>query len=390
MSVVRVFYVYFHDTAFVPIHVAEVVNEMVNQGILVELFAYRNIKDSLSPALQTGRLKVHVIWAPRLRFVSEMCFVALLLPALLCRVLTRRPSVLYARHGGVSIATTIVARLTGLPCLIEVNDIPFDKLQAASRLKLAWVELYHRFSLSHARWVLPVTAQIASWLAATYRIPESRLRVVPNGVNIQRFRPFDRDEARRKHSIASSAQVICCLGSLFPWAGIETLIAATPAILDAHPHLHVAIGSGEEPYLGHIKHLVQEQHLEQYYGFYGFIPWEEAFWFISASDLCVAPFILKNTRSGLCSLRVLSYLACGRAVVGSDIPGLGDILERERIGVSVAMGNAAQLAEKINVLLAHPDELTKMGMAGRDYVVRNHSWASVINAITQCIEQCKG
>jgi glycosyltransferase involved in cell wall biosynthesis len=386
----RIFYAYFHDTDFVPIHVAEVVNAMVAQGIEVDLFAYCNVKQTVAAALQTGRLHVHQIWAPRVRFVADLIFIKMLFPVLLWQVLRHRPAALYVRHGGVSIAVAMVARLTGLPCLIEINDIPFDKLVGASGLKMVWVRLYHRLALPRARWLLPVTTQIADWLKATYRIKQNRICVIPNGVNTQRFVPQDRDAARRKYAIAPDARVLVCLGSLFPWAGIETLIDATPTILAAHPDLFIAIGSGEEPYLGRIKSLVHEKDLESRFGFFGFIPWEEASYFISTSDLCMAPFILRNTRSGLCSLRVLSYLACSRAVVGSNIPGLGDMLEQERIGASCAMGDAKQLAQKVNKLLNDPQELKQMGLRGRDYVVRRHGWESIVSQITACIEQGKG
>jgi glycosyltransferase involved in cell wall biosynthesis len=385
----RIFYVYFHDTDFVPIHVAEVVNAMVAKGLEVDLFAYRNVKQPLAAALQTGRLRVHQIWTPRVRFVSELIFVTMLFPVLLWQAVRRRPAALYARHGGVSIAVSLVARLTALPCLIEINDIPFDKLVGASGIKILWVRLYHRLALPQARWLLPVTPQIADWLKATYRIKSNKICVIPNGVNIQRFVPQERDAARKKYAIPPNARVLVCLGSLFPWAGIETLIEATTAIRMRHPDLYVAIGSGEEPYLSKIKSLVHERGLEAYYGFFCFIAWEEAALFISTADLCVASFILKNTRSGLCSLRVLAYLACGRAVVGSDITGLGDVLERECIGASCAMGDAVQLAQKVNMLLDDPQELVQMGLRGRDYVVRRHGWESIVRQITACIEQGK-
>jgi glycosyltransferase involved in cell wall biosynthesis len=390
MSGTRIFYVYFHDTDFVPIHVAEVVNEMVSQGLEVHLFAYRNVREKLADALATGRLHIHVLWAPRMRFVAEVFFVTLLLPVLLWQVVWRRPAALYVRHSAVSLAAALASRLTGVPCLIEVNDIPFDKLQNASRLKLAWVQLYHRLSLPYVRWNLPVTRQIADWLGTRYRISPRRIRVIPNGVNIDRFSPRDIREARSKYGIAPDAEVVVCLGSLFPWAGIETLIAATPAIREQHPNLLVAIGSGEEPYLSQIKALVQRQGLDGCYSFFGFIPWQDAAWFISCADLCAAPFILRNTRSGLCSLRVLSYLACGRPVVGSDIAGLGDILDEQQIGMSFKMGDSAALGQRVNTMLADPRELAAMGSRGREYVVARHGWKSIISEITACIRQGRG
>ena len=115
--------------------------------------------------------------------------------------------------------------------------------------------------------------------------------------------------------------------------------------------------------------------------FFGFIPWDEAAWFISIADICVAPIILKNTWTGLSSLRTFSYLACGKPVVGSNIPGLGDMLEKEGIGASFTMGDHKALAKTIIALLNNTDRLRDMGKKGRDFVVHNYSWEIIIDKL---------
>jgi glycosyltransferase involved in cell wall biosynthesis len=383
MSNKRIYYTFFHDTDFVPIHAAEVIEAMIRQGHRVDLFAFRNVVSALGEAAATGRLKVHVIWAPRLRFVAELCFVALLMPVLLARMLFQKPDLIYVRHSGVSIAAAWAARLAGVPCAIEINDIPHDKLlfAGASRLKIAWVEMYHRLSLPLATKVFPVTAPIGTWLADYYHVKAGRIQVIPNGVNTSRFLPRDRNEARRRFGVPAEVPVLVCLGSLFPWAGMETMLEALPKIIAVHPNVHVAIGSGEEPYLGEIKTKVAAKGLGAHFSFAGFIPWDDASWYISMADCCVAPFIFKNIRSGVCSLRVLSYLACGKPVVGSDIPGLGDMLEHEGVGRSFPMEDQHALACTVNDLLSDPAVLTAMGKRARLLTEREYAWESIVQRI---------
>ena len=378
----KIFYVFFHDTDFVPIHVSEIINEMQRRGR--EVHVLTSIRDKAGKEkLSVGGTKVHNLWTIRARIISEFVFMALLFPYLFVLSLTNRPDFFYTRHSATSLIVTLIARLFGKPCQIEINDIVLDKLQftQVSRLKLKWVQLYHYVNLRLAHCLLPVTKQIGSWLRHEYGIKPGKVVNIPNGVNVHRFSPKSYREARKRYHIPMDCRVVLSLGSLFPWAGIETLIAAAPDVLKMYPDTLFVIGSGEEPYLGLMKEAVNQSGLKDCFLFFGFIPWDEAAWFISISDICAAPFIFKNTRTGISSLRVFSYLACGKPVVGSDIPGLGDMLEGEGIGFSFSMGDHKALAEVIVDLLSDKGKLEEMGERARDYVIKNHSWETILDRI---------
>jgi len=367
---------------FVPIHVSEIINEMQRRGSEVHVFT--SIKDSAGKEkLSSGRTTLHNLWTIRIRFISEFVFMALLLPYLFSLTLIKRPDFFYTRHSATSFVVALIARLLGKPCLIEINDIVLDKLKftKVSRLKLKWVQLYHYVNLRLARCLLPVTKQIGLWLSHEYGIHKKKVMAIPNGVNVHRFSPKPCLEARNRYRIPLDSKVVLSLGSLFPWAGIETLIDAAPEVLKTYPNTLFVIGSGEEPYVSHLKKAVSKVGLEESFLFFGFIPWDEAAWFISASDICVAPFIFKDTRTGISSLRVFSYLACARPVVGSDIPGLGDMLETEGMGISFPMGDHKALTGAIIDLLSDKEKLKDMAERSRAYVIKNHSWESIVEKI---------
>ena len=82
-------------------------------------------------------------------------------------------------------------------------------------------------------------------------------------------------------------------------------------------------------------------------------------------DVCVAPAFFDDLQSGISSQKVFAYLACGKPVVASDIPGLGDMLEKKHIGVSFPMGDHKSLAEAIIDLLSKRERLKDMGERGR-------------------------
>jgi glycosyltransferase involved in cell wall biosynthesis len=383
----RIYYVYFHNTSFVPIHVSEIITEMGRRGREVHVFT--SIRDGAAKEKISSRsITLHNLWTIRARFISELVFMALLFPYLLLRSLTKRPDFFYTRHSATSLIVTVIAKLVRKPCLTEVNDIVLDKLRFSkiSKIKLKWVQLYHYIDLRLADYLLPVTAQIGLWIRHKYLINPRKVVVIPNGVNVHRFSPKPRPEARKRYKIPCHCKVVLSLGSLFPWAGIETLIAAAPDVLKMHPDTLFVIGSGEEPYLCQLKKIVSQSGLGGKFLFFGFIPWDEAAWFISTANVCVAPFIFKEIRTGISSLRVFSYLACGRPVVGSDIPGLGDMIESEGIGISFPMEHHTALARAIVGCLADKEQLQKMGDRARRFVIRKHSWEAIVDKVEATFE----
>jgi glycosyltransferase involved in cell wall biosynthesis len=382
VSGLLIYYVYFHDTRFVPIHAYEILSEMARRGWEVHVYTSIRDKEGRRKISRTGA-KVRNIWTIRARFISELLFMATLLPYLSIQSSLRRPDIFYTRHSAASFMVALIGRLFGSPCAVEINDIVLDKLQFSrtSRLKRLWIRLYHYCTYHLADLLLPVTEQIGSWIKEVYRLDPGKVVVVPNGVNPYRFSPKPFQEARWRYRIPLDSRVVLSLGSLFPWVGIETLIDAAPKVLDEYPETLFVIGSGEEPYLSNIKKAVSRSNLVDAFLFFGFIPWDDASWFISTSDICVAPFIFKSTRSGISSLRVFSYLACGRPVIGSDIPGLGDMLEREKMGSSFLMGDHNALARSLIELLGKPERAKEMGERGRKFVLNSHSWERIVTRL---------
>lgn len=382
MRNLKIYYIYFHDTRFVPIHAYELVREMARRGWKVHVFTSIRDTEAKTKISKIG-VRLHNIWTIRVRFVAELLFMAALLPWLSIQSLLGRPHILYARHSATSFLVTFISTVFGIPCALEINDILKDKLQFSetSRLKSLWIRLYHYATFHTADLLLPVTKQIGAWIKEAYRLAPGKVAVVPNGVNPHRFSPKPYQEAKRRYHIPLDSRVVLSLGSLFPWVGMETLVAAAPQVLAVYPDAIFAIGSGEEPYLSRIKEAVNRAHLTDAFLFFGFIPWDDASWFISAADICVAPFIFKSTRSGISSLRVFSYLACARPVIGSDIPGLGDLLEKEGIGRSFPMGDHSSLARVLIDLLNNRETLKEMGGRGRDFVVQNNAWEIIVDKL---------
>ena len=378
----KINYIYYHNRNFFPIHVDEIITELKKRGYEIHLFT--SIKNrEVKKRIYDNGIRLHNLWTTEIRFISEFIFMALLLPYLLVESYFFKPDVFYTRHSACSLIPLLIAKLFKKPCLIEINDIIQDKFKFAniSKAKKIWVKLYHFINYRLADYLLPVTDKIGEWIIDNYPVRHDQVVVCTNGVNVNRYSPKPKCEARKRYKINENAKVILSLGSLFPWSGIEVLIESAPKILNVFPETLFVIGSGEEPYLSNLKKIAEKNKVKGHFLFYGFVPWDEAAWFISAADVCVFPYTLNADRTGLSSLRVFAYLSCGVPVIASDVRGLGDMLKNHEIGVSVGIKNSNELAKAIITLMADQNLRQKMGKKGREFVIQNFSWTLIVDKI---------
>jgi glycosyltransferase involved in cell wall biosynthesis len=66
-----------------------------------------------------------------------------------------------------------------------------------------------------------------------------------------------------------------------------------------------------------------------------------------------------------CSIALIESYACGKPVVGANIGGIYEMIDQGETGLLFEPFSAADLAEKINYLLAHEDVAERMGKNAR-------------------------
>ena len=99
---------------------------------------------------------------------------------------------------------------------------------------------------------------------------------------------------------------------------------------------------------------------------------------LSASVVFVCPSVYEPL--GIVNLEAM---ACGTAVVASDVGGIPEVVADHRTGLLVhydpsdAEAFEAALADAVNVLVAEPDRARQYGSAGRQRCIDEFSWAQV-------------
>ncbi len=383
----KIFYVFYHEYERMPIHAVEVIEEMNRQGqqvVVVTAISRQYLQGLAWPhTIQVHR--VPILHLRGLRMISFFLSLLLLLPYW---CLKESPNIVYERFSLTSLATLWITRLLGIGLVVEVNGIVSDELALSQTAgwRLYLQELIEGWVFRGSDHLITVTEGIRQWVGSDHSVPLEKIETLFNGTNPGKFKPFDKGLARQEFGLDPERPVVGYLGSLYPWCGLEHLIDASPMILEEIPDALFLIGGGQAEMKWEFERKVKHLGVEQHFVFQGEVPWDKAALFISAFDVAVAPAQFTK-RTGISPLKFYAYLACERPVVGTDLQGLGNILEEKNVGKSFPVGEKEELAEAVILLLQDREMATSMGKRGREFVLKSHTWERVFE---KTIELLKG
>ena len=208
------------------------------------------------------------------------------------------------------------------------------------------------------RALAPLSSRVVCVCEAEARLarsvgPPGRVRVVYNGVAPAGDGPAD----RRVAELSLRGPVIGALTLLRPGKGLETLIDALPRVLAAHPNAQVAICGGG-PDLGALvarAHMRGVAHATHFLG-----PSSEPLAVLRAFDVFVHPSWAESF-----PYVILEAMSVGRAIVASEVGGIGEALVDGESGMLVPKGDFEELSRTLIGLLDDPDRRTRMGEMAR-------------------------
>ncbi|KPV40328.1 glycosyl transferase family 1 [Thiohalorhabdus denitrificans] len=205
-----------------------------------------------------------------------------------------------------------------------------------------------RGAMKRSHRVFAVSASLRA-LAEDMGAPAGRTRVIPNGVDAEKFRPEDRSRARRDLGIPEEAPVLISVGALVERKGFHRVLEVLPALREAHPGLQYLIvgGPGPEGDLGaYLEERTRQLGLEDTVRFLGPLPPERLRGPLSAADL----FVLATSHEGWANV-FLEAMACGLPVVTTDVGGNREVVSRREVGRIVPFGDPEELRSQLEEAL---------------------------------------
>jgi glycosyltransferase involved in cell wall biosynthesis len=311
---------------------------------------------AVADALRAEGHRVSVVPTPGLR--------SNLYPARLTDWFRRvRPSVVHV-HSGAWLKAARAAHLAGVPHTVHtVHGIEGNEPWFTKSL---W-----QMAARYTDVIVSVSEPLMPYLARDMRLPQEKLRFIPNGVDTESFRPGVRRVVLRAALGIDANEIL--VGNVARLTNVKNhaLLLDAFAILRRHiPEATLAI-VGEGPLRPNLEQRIRSLALNSRAHLAG--PRADMPEVYRDFDL----FVLSSRFEGT-SLSILEAMASGVCVVATAVGGNPDLLDHGRFGVLVAPDDPGLLATAMLDLVRDPARRRALAAAAREHVMRNFAEAAMV------------
>ena len=241
-------------------------------------------------------------------------------------------------------AAVLLGRWLQLPVMLTLRGK--EARQARSSVAAAL-----KRAITGADQLITVSAALQA-LAVEQGANPARVQVIGNGIDLTRFVPVPRLDARRQLGLPADAEVLVSVGTLVERKGFHRVIECLPRLLAAHTTLNLVVvgGAGPEGDMGaELKSMVRTLGLDDRVHFLGPLPNDRLKVALSAADV----FVLATSYEGWANV-FLEAMACGLPVVTTDVGGNAQVVNNRSLGRLVPFGDTRRLQEAIDEALHTP------------------------------------
>lgn len=243
-----------------------------------------------------------------------------------------------------------LASWQGFPTVFEAHDLPQGRMGPF---------LFRSFLAgSGKRRLVVITQALAADLAGRYDLPAGPpfTCVAPDGVDLARFAALPAPEAARRKLGLPEAFTAGYTGHLYAGRGAELLLDVAGRL----PGVRFLLAGGEPADVARVQAQVEQRSLQNV-TLTGFIPNLDLPIYQAACEALLMPYQRRVAASSggdisryLSPMKLFEYLACGRAVLSSDLPVLREVLN-ERNAVLLSAEDRQAWADALQALQADPE-----------------------------------
>jgi len=294
---------------------------------------------------------------------------------------TGRCDVVHSHTWYADLAGHLAALLQGIPHVVTTHSLephrPWKAEQLGGGYQVSsWAE---RTAVLAADAVIAVSAGMARDVVASYpELDPARVHVVHNGIDTTEYAPVAATDALERHEVDPTVPYALFVGRITRQKGLAHLLrgarslpgqlvlcagAPDTAEIAAETQDLVAELQAMRPGVVWIRHMLPKADIAQ---------------LLSHATVFVCPSVYEPL--GIVNLEAM---ACGTAVVASDVGGIPEVVDDGRTGRLVHYSRTdipafeAGLASRLSELLDQPERAHRMGQAGRDRAVAEFGWDAV-------------
>ena len=231
--------------------------------------------------------------------------------------------------------------------------------------------------------VVTSTPEGKSNLINLYGSSPDKVSVIPPGVDLDFFRPKDKEKARRELDLEEYKRVLLFAGRLQPFKGLDLLLHAMTNLPNHGITRLLVVGgnAGKGDELAKMNSLVKELGISNMVGFVGAVEHKNMSKFYNAADICVIPSYHESF-----GMVALEALASGTPVVASRVGGLATIVKDGETGYLFEERSPETLATYLCLLMSENEIRNSMAKAARQSVMK-YNWSSTARRLFRVYQE---
>jgi glycosyltransferase involved in cell wall biosynthesis len=217
-------------------------------------------------------------------------------------------------------------------------------------------------------------------LVSLYGADEARLRIVPSGVDLERFRPVEKESARRELGLSADDQIAVYVGRLLPRKDVANVIEAFGLLDGSVPRARLVVVGGEtegpdldrEPEMQRLITVAEACGVRDRVTFVGRRASNQLRWYYSAADVFVTTPWYEPY-----GLTPLEAMACGTPVIAAAVGGIAFTVADGETGFLVPPRSPEQLVAPLRSVLNNRDLRERLARNALRRVEEQFTWTAV-------------
>jgi glycosyltransferase involved in cell wall biosynthesis len=277
----------------------------------------------------------------------------------------------------ILVFSSLIPRLLGAKVMLDLHDPMPELMQTIFGFKeesraVGILKFFEKLSIGFADAIVVVN-QACKTIFSSRSCREEKISVVMNSPDEGIFKYRETPDAVKSARESSKPFVIMYHGSIVERHGLDLAVSALGQLKRSVPRAELRIYGQSTAFLEQVLASVKGTPLAEAVRYYGPKKLEQIVEAIRQCDLGIIPnrksiFTQINTPT-----RIFEYLSQGKPVIAPRVTGIQDYFSAEEI-LYFELGDAIDLAEKMQYAFFHPEELEKITRRGQE-VYQDHKWS---------------
>jgi glycosyltransferase involved in cell wall biosynthesis len=270
------------------------------------------------------------------------------------------------------VQTLTAARRHGIPVVFRSIDV-LHELVPHSFLR-PFTFFLEKWTYSRVDKILALSPKLSEYVARM-NADINKVELLLFGVDLNKFKPkAESGKLREEMGIKSSDKVVVYVGTMFPFSGLDIYLKQFSQVVEEIKDAKLVLVGGGALFT-RLKEMVTELNLESNVILTGFQPYDKVHRLINMADLCLNPSIINGVTRDIIPGKIMQYLACGKPVLATPLPGMLSLLKGFEQGIFYS--DIKELGVNTVKLLKDTSLLDQIGRNGLRYVVSNHDEAKL-------------